>query len=158
MNKLKSLIHPSLPKSVSVFLYCLQCTVVDICICLVTPGFWCRPNRVSKPSVQLANRAIYLCDNGDHINQGQVFFYVFHTSSLPLSLMASSQKFQLDPPFSTGKYIKVVHKYRPTDKSLDFAILPLYYASVLKKNYQVLINSTHSIGPLIRNQALRTLA
>ena len=57
-----------------------------------------------------------------------MFTFSSFTSSWHLSPMTSSQKFQLDPPFSTGKYVKVVPgiaaDYRPTKKSLKFAILP----------------------------------
>ena len=49
--------------------------------------------------------SVYLYDNHDHINQDHVLFFVFHFE-LTLSPMASSQKFQLDPPFSTGKNIE----------------------------------------------------
>ena len=55
-------------------------------------------------SKELANRAMYLCDNHDPINQGHVLFFVFQFE-LTLSPTASYQKFQLDPPFLTGKNI-----------------------------------------------------
>ena len=61
-----------------------------IYICIVTTELLCRPGRVSKSEVLLANRAIYLCENRDPINQGHVCFFVF-TSSWPLPPMASSQ-------------------------------------------------------------------
>ena len=38
--------------------------------------------------------------------------------------MTNSQKFQLDPPFSTGQYVKVAQQHRPTNESLEFAFLP----------------------------------
>ena len=44
----------------------------------MTTELLCRQSRVPKYEVQLANRAIYLCDNRDHINQGHVFFFVLH--------------------------------------------------------------------------------
>ena len=40
---------------------------------------------VPNSSVQLANRAIYLYDNRDPINQGHVFFFVFHFELIPFS-------------------------------------------------------------------------
>ena len=45
----------------------------------------CRRSRVSKSQVQLANRAIYLCDHRDPINQGHVFFFLFHFELTPFS-------------------------------------------------------------------------
>ena len=54
-------------------------------ICLMTTEFLCHPSRVSNSSVQLANCAIYLCDNRDPINQGHVFFFVFHFEVTPFS-------------------------------------------------------------------------
>ena len=89
----------------------------------MTTELSCRPSRVSKSSVQLANHAICLCDNREPINQGHVFFFVFHFDLTPSS-DGQLSKFQLDPRFSTEKYIKVVKQYRPTNKSVEFAILP----------------------------------
>ena len=48
-----------------VFLHCLQYTVVHIYICGVTGEPLCRQNRIPKSHVQLANHAIYLCDDLD---------------------------------------------------------------------------------------------
>ena len=72
---------------------------VYIYVCFVTTELLCRQSRVPRSSVQLANRAIYLYDNRDPINQAKgVFSFLSFISSLPLSLMASSQKFlQVNP-------------------------------------------------------------
>ena len=82
----------------------VQCTVVHIYVCFVNTELLYRQSRVPKSQVQLVNRAIYLCNNRDRINQGHVFFSFF-TSSLAPSPMASSQKFQLDLRFSSGKIL-----------------------------------------------------
>ena len=51
----------------------------------MTTELLCRQSRVPKSEVQLANHAIYLCDNRDNINQGHVFFFVFHFELTPFS-------------------------------------------------------------------------
>ena len=51
----------------------------------MTTDFLCRQSRVPKSQVQLANRAIYLWDNRDTINQGQVLFFVFQFEVTPFS-------------------------------------------------------------------------
>ena len=50
------------------------------------------PESFSKVFFQLANRAIYLCDNRDHINQGSALLFVL--------------QFELNP-FSDGQLSKV---------------------------------------------------
>ena len=74
-------------------------------MCFVIIELLCRQSRVQKSQVQLANLAIYLCDNRDPMNRGHLFFFVFHFE-LTLCPTASSQKFQLEPPLSTGKNIE----------------------------------------------------
>ena len=69
----------------SCIVYNVQYLVVHICICFVTTELSCRQSRVPKSSAQLANRAMYLCDNRDHINKGHVFFLVFHFELTPFS-------------------------------------------------------------------------
>ena len=73
--------------------------------------------------MQLANRAIYLCDNRYPINQGHAFFLAFHFELTPFSDGQLSKNSARATVF-TGKYLKVVYQYRPTNKSLVFAILP----------------------------------
>ena len=70
--------------------------------CFVTTDILCRQSRVPISKVQLANRAIYMYDNRDPINQGHVFFFVFHFGLTTFS-EGESQTFQLYLPFSTGK-------------------------------------------------------
>ena len=62
------------------------------------------PESCSKSPVQLANRTMYIpLRQMATISTKGMFSFSSFTSSWPLSPMASCQKFQLDPPFSTGK-------------------------------------------------------
>ena len=54
-------------------------------MCFVITELSCRQSRVSIFQVQLANRATYLYDNRDPINQIHVFFFVFHFELTPFS-------------------------------------------------------------------------
>ena len=54
-------------------------------IFFVTTELSCRQSRVPNSQVKLANRAIYLYDNRDSINQGHVFFFAFHFELTPFS-------------------------------------------------------------------------
>ena len=74
--------------------------------------------------------------------------------------MASSQKFQLDPPFSTGKYMKVyahqqVTRVRNSAGGIGLkTALVIHVSSKQRLKFYIGGNNCH----LIRNQALRTLA
>ena len=64
----------------------------------------CRQSRVSKS--QLANHAIYLCDNRDLINQGYAFFFVFHFKLTPFS-DGQLSKVSTQSIVSSDKHMKV---------------------------------------------------
>ena len=55
-----------------------MCSSAYLYILFVTTELLCCQSRVLKPQVQLAYRAIYLCDNRDPNNQGHAFFFVLN--------------------------------------------------------------------------------
>ena len=85
----------------------------------MTTELLCRPSHVSKFQVQLANRAIYLCDNRDPINQGHVVFLVFHVELTTFSDGQLSKVSARPTVFNWELY-----EGRTANKSLEFAILP----------------------------------
>ena len=96
----------------------------------MTTELLCRPSLIPKSCVQLAYRAIYLCDNRDPINQGHAFCFVFH--------------FELTP-FSDGQLSKV--SARPTVFNWNTYCLKYFVVPTIKLNIK--ISPTHTDAPFL---------
>ena len=136
--------------------------VVHIYICLVITELLCHPSRVSKVfSAAGEPRYIPLRDNRDPINQEHVFFFVFHFELTFFlwwpALISSARPTVFNWKLYEGLAVQAREKVNRVRSSASGTGLKkaLLYMCLLKKRW---INSTVSIGPLTRNQALRTLA
>ena len=101
-------------------------------------------------------RNIYLGDNRDHSNQGHVFSFVLHFEVTPFSngqlSKVSARLTVFNWEIYEGIGPRTIHS---SSQSSGTELQALLYNAPKK---QRLINSTVSIGPLTRNQALTTHA
>ena len=90
--------------------------------------------------MQLANRAIYLCGNRDPVNQGHVFFYVFHFEWISFSddqlSKVSARPTVFNSEIYEGRIEALAHEKvaRVRISASGTGLKKLYYTCLLNKN------------------------